>query len=136
MDPLSITVSALTLLSFLGSAVVKVKNMRDANKEVKSAVEDLSDFRVLVQQANNLVVEHAADMPESQIAMLSNLLKTSREKVEELDSIIQVLIQSASTTFKASKIAGLRHKSKVTALRRGFGNMKLSLSTMLNSMTM
>jgi hypothetical protein len=101
-------------------------------------VEDLSDFRQLVSQANDLIADHGADIPASQRKTLSGLLRDAELKLDELHQIVVYHTERSSLSgkIKASRFAWSRRESEVTALRVRFASMKLSLAALLGSMTM
>ncbi|KAN0099901.1 hypothetical protein V8E51_013676 [Hyaloscypha variabilis] len=136
MDPFSIRLSVLTFLSTAAAVEQKVESLRHADQTLRAVLEELSDFQMLVQQANILVDQYQAEIPEQQRADLTRLLERARSKLEEIDIIVEgVTKKGGDGVVKAKKLQWARRESKVAALQMGLNDLKLTLVILLNSIT-
>jgi hypothetical protein len=138
MDPLSIIVSSITLLTTVGTIVKTIKNVHNANDELLAIVDELSDFERLLRQTRLLVEENGTKIPQDQMSDLSALLDKARAKFSELEMIVQhrVVKSEAGGKIKASKIAWTREASHIATLQSSLKTITQKLSTLLTNMSM
>jgi hypothetical protein len=138
MDPLSIIVSSITLLTAAGTIAKTIKNIHNANDGLLAIVDELSDFERLLRQTKLLVEENGAKISQDQLSDLSALLDKARAKFSELEMIIQqrVVKSEANGEIKASKIAWIREASHITTLQSSLKSIAQKLSTLLTNMSM
>jgi hypothetical protein len=137
MDPLSITVSALTLLTTVAAVVKKIQSLRSADEALRVVLEDLSDFRMLVEQTNVLAEKYKTEIAEQQRSDLASLLGRAEMKLLELDKIVESASQGGGKSIlKAKKVEWARMTSKIAAIQESFKGIKFTLSTLLNTISM
>ena len=138
MDPLSITVSSVTLLAAVEAIVKTIKNIRKTNDEFLATVDELPDFERLLRQTKLLVVENRTKIPQDQLSDLSALLDRASAKFSELEMIVlhRVVKSKTSGKMKASKIAWAREASHIATLQSSLKSITQKLSTLLTNMSM
>lgn len=138
MDPLSITVSSITLLNVAEAIAKKIKNIRNANNELLAVLDELSDFERLLQRTKSLIEQHRSDLPEDQLSDLSALLEKAEAKFSELERITQhrVVKHEAGGKIKASKLAWIREASHITALQNSLKSITQELRTLLSNISL
>jgi hypothetical protein len=136
MDPLSIIASSITLITAATAITKKLRSLSGTNDELLVVIDELSDFRSLLQQTKSLIDGNQASIPEDQLTGLSGLLERAKTKFAELDTIIQNHVRSgASGKIRASKVVWMKQRSQIAALRESLRSLKLSLNTLLNNMS-
>ena len=98
MDPLSITTAILALLgacTTASKALAKIKNLKDAPELIQAINNEMSDLRLILLDAMDFF-EHARDsrsarfdITESTFNMCSAIFSHAREKILEVDTILQ-----------------------------------------------
>jgi signal transduction histidine kinase len=138
MDPLSIIVSSITLLTAVGTIAKTIKNIHNANDGLLAIVDELSDFERLLRRAKLLVEENGAKIPQDQLSDLSALLDKAGAKFSELEMIVRhrVTKSEANGKIKASKIAWAKEASHMTTLQSSLKSIAQKLSTLLTNMSM
>jgi signal transduction histidine kinase len=138
MDPLSIIVSSITLLTTVGTIAKTIKNIHNANDGLLAIVDELSDFERLLRQTKLLVEENGTKILRDQLSDLSALSEKARAKFSELEMIVQhrVVKSEASGKVKASKIAWTREASHIATLQSSLKSITQKLSTLLTDMSM
>lgn len=138
MDPLSVTVSTITLLTAVGAIAKKIKAVHNANNGLLAVLDDLSDFERLLRQIKSLIEEYGSNIPEGQLSDLSALLEKAKTKFSELDMIAQnnVARLKASGKIKASKMAWTREFSTIRSLQDSLKDIMQKLSTLLSNMSL
>jgi hypothetical protein len=138
MDPLSIIVSSITLLTTVGTIAKTIKNIHNANDSLLAIVDELPDFERLLRQTKLLVEENGTKILRDQLSDLSALLDKARAKFSELEMIVQhrVVKSEASGKVKASKIAWTREASHIATLQSSLKSITQKLSTLLTNMSM
>jgi hypothetical protein len=138
MDPLSIIVSSITLLTTVGTIAKTIKNIHNANDDLLAIVDELSDFERLLRQTKLLVEENGTKIPRDQLSDLSGLSEKARAKFSELEMIVQhrVVKSEVSGKVKASKIAWTKEASHIATLRSSLKSITQKLSTLLTDMSM
>ena len=138
MDPLSITVSTITLLNAVEAIVTKIKNIRNANNELLAVSDELSDFERLLRQTKSLIKQHGSDLPEDQLFDLSALLGKAEAKFSELEMITQhrVVKLEAGGKIKALKLAWTREASHITAPQNSLKSITQKLSILLSNISL
>lgn len=137
MDPLSIIVSSITLLTAVGTIVKTIKNVHNANDELVAIADELSDFERLLRQTGLLVEENGTKIPQDQLSDLSALLDKARAKFSELEMIVQhrVVKSKVSGKMKASKVAWVREASHIATVQSSLKAITQKLSTLLTNMS-
>jgi signal transduction histidine kinase len=138
MDPLSIIVSSITLLTTVGTIAKTIKNIHNANDGLLAIVDELSDFERLLRQTKLLVEENGTKILRDQLSDLSALSEKARAKFSELEMIVQhrVVKSEVSGKVKASKIAWTKEASHIATLRSSLKSITQKLSTLLTDMSM
>jgi hypothetical protein len=136
MDPLSIIASGLTLLTAVAAVAEKIASLKSADKALQTVLEDLSDFRMLVQQVNILVDQYQAEIPEQQRSDLALLLERAKGRLGDLNDALQGATQDGGKgIMRAKKLQWTRRASHIAKLQEGLKDLKSTLSTLLNSIS-
>jgi hypothetical protein len=138
MDPLSLTVSTVTLLTAVRAIAKKIKAVHNAGNGLRAVLHGLSDFDMLLRQIKSLIEEYGSNIPEVQLSDLSALLEKATTKFSELDMITQkhVARLKASGKIKASKMAWTRELSTIRPLQDSLKDIMQKLSTLLSNMSL
>jgi hypothetical protein len=138
MDPLSIIVSTITLLTAVGSIAKKIKYIHNANDEILAVLDELSDFGTLLRQTKSLIEEHGTKMPKHQLSDLSALLEKAKTKLTELETKTyhSALRLQAYGKINLSRITWSREASHIAALQNNLKNITEKLSTLLSNISM
>lgn len=143
MDPLSITVSVITLAG-AASAVVKslgkLSGLRDAGDELCTLINEVSDLRLVLLEVDFVIREKQDKevMPQAPISSLQAALDTARGKLLELDQLVHYRLirpQTTAKNFKPARVAWLKEKSRLKALQRSIRSSKIDLTALLGVIT-
>ena len=140
MDPLSITVSAITIAATANSIANDLRGLRHLNDDVSSLIDDVSDLRLVLLEVDFFVRENLdRARPSGQFSSaLQNILTSARSKVLELDKLIHFRLlrpQTPGSNIKVSRVAWLKEKARVKALQKGIKTSKLDLTVLLGVIT-
>lgn len=136
MDPLSITVSTLTILSTLETAFQLIKSYRDAPGQLEALNNEITDIVAVVTEVARVLnkfqdkIESLCDEGSHLTLALSNI----REKARALEALLRscvVVPSSASDGPKVSRISWLKMRSKVQRLQSELRDGRLNLSIAL-----
>ena len=136
MDPLSITVSTLTILSTLEKAFQLIKSYRDAPGQLEALNNEINDITAVVTEVARVLnkfqnkIESLSDEGSHLTVALSNI----REKAQDLEALFRscvVVPSSTSDEPKVSRISWLKVRSKVQRLQSELRDGRLNLSTAL-----
>lgn len=90
MDPLSIAASVVTIAGAAATLVrglEKLNQLRDATGELCALINEISDFRVVLQEFGNYV-EESQERLELPLDYLAQLLQRGRDALLRLDTIV------------------------------------------------
>lgn len=139
MDPLSITVSILTLAGAVSATVTHVQTLLDAPKEIIALSNDIADIEVVVQEVASCLSENGASRwTETTQINVSKLLRRAEDKLQRLSSILNdklLTCRNGNGRRRSVKIAWLKHKSEVEQLRKDLNSVKLSLAAVIGAAT-
>lgn len=136
MDPLSITVSTLTILSTLETAFQLIKSYRDAPGQLEALNNEVTDITAVVTEVARVVkkFQNKIESLSDEGSHLSLALSNIREKAKELEVLFRscvVIPSSASDGPKISRISWLKMGSKVQRLQSELREGRLNLSITL-----
>ena len=136
MDPLSITVSTLTILSNLETVFQLIKSYRDAPGQLEALNNEVTDITAVVTEVARVVnkfqnkIESLSDEGSHLSLAISNICEKAKE-LEVLFRSCVVIPSSASDGPKISRISWLKMRSKVQRLQSELREGRLNLSIAL-----
>ena len=119
MDPLSITVSIVTLIGAITTTVKTTKSLYSIPGEVDSLLNDLADSQVMLGSVEDCLQGHqgAAPILHNQMQELREDLLGARTLVQSLSIILQGDLSAAQGGYKIGRYAWLRAKRKIRELK-------------------
>ena len=137
MDPLSLTVSILTLLGAGGSiagAFEKLRSLRQAPEALHALNNEISDLHLIVLETNTLLQEHqdiASINRRTQdfAANLKPILDRAREKLLELESLIvyRLTTPGPSNEPNINKSAWMRERKRMKMIQTEIHTIRMDL---------
>lgn len=131
MDPFSITVGAIGLAGAAnkatGSAIKRLKALRDAPEELRDLLAELSQFELVLQR-----IQNAADPSEIAHSPLENVLGTARDKILELHWLIEYRLTKAWTSSEVDRSQWAGSQKDVDRLRKQLTNIRANLHVNLS----
>lgn len=140
MDPLSITVSTLTVLSALETAFQLVKSYRDAPDQLDALGNEVADITAAVTEVARVIRESRDKVHSSndKASYLTLALSKIRTKASTLEALLRFCVNPpslASGRAGVSRIAWLKVKSKVQKVQIELRDGRLDLSIALAAFT-
>ena len=143
MDPLSITVSVLTILGAggsVGKAVQKLVRLRQAPDALLALNNEISDFHIVVSRVESLIRLHQSaantttTLRESLLGDLGPLLERGKEKLLELANLIEHTLTSPRPNgeYLVNKIAWSHHQKRVKTLQDDIRSVKTSIVALVS----
>ena len=134
MEPFSITVGAISLAGaakkVTGSVIKRLKALRDAPEELQDLLAELSQFEEILQ-----AIQDAADPSETTHSPLETLLGTAKDKILELNSLIEYRLTQAGTSSKVDRLQWTQNQKDVDKLRKQLKNTRDNLDVILSLRT-
>ena len=141
MDPLSITVSVLTILGSSGSvgkAVKKLMGLRSLPDALLALNNEISDFHLVVSKTDALLRSHQSTPDTSSritdfATELSPLLARGKVKLLELECLIEYNLTRPGQhgVSVLNKVAWLREQDKVRTIQDEIRSIRTSLATLI-----
>jgi hypothetical protein len=146
MDPLSITVSVLTLTSAVAACLNRLRTFQEAPKEIHSLFDEVNDLRIVIQEADKSlrqqdlpsIYRSSAPLSSETVINLSTLLSRAKVKLVDLEEILndKLLIGNAkSGKFKYARTAWLKNKSTVESIGKDLVGIKINIMTVMGAAT-
>jgi hypothetical protein len=143
MDPLSITASAVSLLSFSGSCAKDLRKLihsvRNAPTEILALTNELADLNVLLADLNNTsqAIERAPVRSQADrdflIALVAQLAKAD-SKITQLHSLASTFsTRTADGSIKFQRYAWLKGRSSAIKMQRELAEVRQSLGLLFAS---
>jgi hypothetical protein len=145
MDPLSITASLVSLLSFSGSCAKDLRKLihtvRNAPTEILALTNELADLNVLLADLNNTsqAIERAPVQSQADreflIALAAQLAKAD-SKLMQLDSLASILsTRTSDGDAKFQRSIWLKKKSLAIRIQQELAEIRQSLGLLFTSNT-
>ena len=139
MDPLSITTGILALLgacSTASRAITKIRGIRQAPALIHAVNNELSDLQLALMEFKDYLRRKEEVEPQFSITnaatyeRCSSVLSQARDKVEELEMLMQYRILKAGReeTFDINRIAFLKEQSRLIRLQGDLRNAKQQIA--------
>jgi hypothetical protein len=145
MDPLSITASAASLLSFSGSCAKYLRKLihtvRNAPTEILALTNELADLNVLLADVNNTsqAIERAPVRSQADSDFLNALsaqLAKAESKIEQLHALAYSLsTRTNDGDTKFQRYIWLKKKSSAIRIQQELAEIRQSLSLLFTSNT-
>lgn len=129
MDPLSIIASTIAIADAVGYGLEKLRDLYEANSEVCALINEVTDLKLVLLEARRSIEERKSYPQQYQgsIEKIANLLLPANDKLEELEKIVSDEL-TASRTLR-TRIAWMRHKSKVNKILLALKEVRMNLPT-------
>ena len=130
MDPFSVTVGAIGLAGAAnkatGSVIKRLKALRDAPEELRDLLAELSHFELVVQ-----TIQNAADQSETAGSPLETLLGTAKDKILELNTLIEYRLTKAGTSSEVDRSQWAGSQKDVDKLRKQLKDIRANVDVIL-----
>ena len=144
MDPLSVTVSIVALIGAAQHVAVglnKLASLRGAPAAVLALNNELSDLRLVLSEAEPLLLKHGRATAASQTAIstiandtrLKLSIEGARDKLVELESIIQNRLMTRMGAI--DRLGWLKEQDKIRKALHDFRILRLNITVMLGVVT-
>lgn len=135
MDPLSIISGVITITSALAFSLDKAKRFYDAPAEIDMLINEVSDFRILIQELDSGITERLrvssrTSEGDGVVQSLVAHLKIAQGRLQSLDSKIASMMSSPRTSNQRRKIsrwAWMRQIQKIKTLAAELRRSRLTL---------
>ena len=139
MDPLSITVSIVALIGAAQQVAVglnKLASLRGAPAAVLALNNELSDLRLVLSEAEPLLLKHGRATAASTVANDTRLkpsIEGARAKLVELESIIQNRLMTRLGAI--DRLGWLKEQDKIRKALKDLRIVRLNITAMLGVVT-
>ena len=134
-DPLSITAS---IIAVVGAAegvtrtLAKIKSLRNAPNELLVLINEVSDLKIILDDMQNYIAQNTQrpQISQKELRNISTLINRAKEKLLELDQLIQYRLVKPESTLnqvKVSRREWLRAKNTIEKFRQSFRDIKLNI---------
>ena len=139
MDPLSITVSAITLLGTGGTiakGLHRIRSLRTAPDTLLQLHNEVSDLHLLLHAIDGLYRQNRDPDIGSQQEIVCTVLKRAKDTVLELEKVIAyVLTKETDSGTELDRVAWLLAFKKVKKLQNDMRNVRNDLNTVWTVIT-
>ena len=138
-DPLSITASIIAVIGAaegVSKGFSKIKDIRKAPSDLLALMNEVSDLSVILGDVESNI-RHAdrVPLPREQTAHMSALIQRAKDRLLELDQLIQFrLVKPATDKIKISRREWTIAKPTITKLRESLRDIRLNLLTQMVAM--
>lgn len=135
MDPLSISLGVVTLITAAGQVIKgaeKLQNVLRANNQVCALINELTDLKCVLSMAN----ANQEHLSSARIADLRVIIRRARDKLSELEHIINHRILKSSSPQKETtvdRLAWAREKAKIELIQKEVRQITSAFSLALNA---
>ncbi|KAL9117116.1 MAG: hypothetical protein Q9187_006351 [Circinaria calcarea] len=134
-DPLSFTAGIIAVIGAADGIVktlAKVRSMKNAPDELLALTNEVSDLRIILGDIDNYFSQstNRAQTPQEQLEHMSVLINRAKERILELDQLIQYKLvkpESVSDQIKVSRQQWARAKDVIEKFRQSLRDMRLNL---------
>ena len=145
MDPLSLTSTLITLIGAGGSTVHGIQrliSLRRAPYALLALNNEISDLQLVILETHDLLLEcensrHSRDISQAFTACLGPILNRAREKLLELDMLIQyrLTIQETGSEARLNRTGWLREQRNIRRIQEEIRSTKLNLVAAIGVLT-
>ena len=136
MDPLSISVSVLTILSTLSAVLRDVKEFYEAPKQIDTLAKDIEDLEFVVRLVAETLTAPQKNVPQGATTTITRLLARAKEELQHLEKILSrslTVPTSGADKLRYRRFGWLRERSNVDDARARLLTIKADLSTSLTA---
>src|SRR5271156_4138699 len=136
MDPLSISVSVLTILSTLSVVLRDVKEFYEAPKQIDTLAKDIEDLEFVVRLVAETLTAPQKNVPQGATTTITRLLARAKEELQHLEKILSrslTVPTSGADKLRYRRFGWLRERSNVDDARARLLTIKADLSTSLTA---
>lgn len=144
MDPISFTASVITVIATAATVAKHLEELRqglrDAPDILSSLVNEVSDFRIVLDACDAAVKEMYKDSnganPITPLATAAQVLDRTKGQLEELDKLISYCLREnshAPSIFANAKIRWIQAKSKTEKIQQKLRDSKQHLLMLMES---
>ena len=132
-DPLSLTVSIIAVIGaveVLGKTLKKISSIRNTLNELLALVNEISDFRIILSNIENHNVKNTEDVPQEQLQHMSILLNRAKDRLLQLDELVQhrlIKPNLTSTRIKVSQLNWSRASGTIEEFRKSLKDVRMNL---------
>ena len=132
-DPLSITASVIAVVGAaegVGKTLNKIRNFRDAPKELLALINDISDLRIVLGDLESHLTQNAPSIQEEQSEHISTLLNRAKEQLLQLDELVHYRLTRSDSTpqqVKISRQEWAKATSTIKKYRKRLQNTRLNI---------
>ena len=141
MDPLSLTASIIAVLgasATVASGIEKIISMRNAPDAILALNNEVADFQLVVGMIHELLQDYnSSNSTESAVytESLTSVLVRAKQKLLELDMLIQYRLMTGGTKQDFNRIAWVREHRKVKALQDEIRSIRMNLVAVIGVLT-
>jgi hypothetical protein len=136
MDPLSISVSVLTILSTLSVVLRNVKEFSEAPKQIDALAKDIDDLEFVVRLVAETLAAPHKNVLQGATITTTRLLARAKDELQHLEKILSRSLTVPTTgadKLKYRRFGWLREKKNVDDTRARLVTIKADLSTSLTA---
>ena len=126
MDPFSLTVGAITLAGAAKNAIGGISHLitalRDAPEELQDLQAGLSQFEEILR-----VIQDTTRLSENAGSSLEPLIGRAKDKIVELDSLIEYTLTQAGSSHKVDRYQWKQSQKDVDKLRKQMNDIRADL---------
>ena len=134
MDPFSITVGATALAGAAKNTIGGIKNLitalRDAPKELQDLQAELSQFEEVLR-----AIQDTTRLTGNAENSLEPLLGRAKDKIVELDSLIEYSLTQAGSSSKVDRFQWKQSQKDIDRLRKQIHDIRADLSIIIGVRT-
>ena len=131
IEPLSITVATLSLISAVNTCLHAVKTILNAPGDIQDLIEELENSRYVVEDVKQL----PWSLIDSNSLSLTRALKRVRASTERIDDFVKSRLLQNKDSHKVDRLAWQLHKSKLKELREQASVARMDLLGSLGTLT-
>ena len=143
MDPLSLSVSIITLLGAGGSIAKALGKLHLASDALFALNNEVSDLHVIVLETNRILQEHGNQIdgtqstPNSISKHLGSLLERAKQKLLELETLIEYRLTTpgASNDARPRKVAWIREQKRIKIMQEEIRSIRTSIVAVIGLLT-
>ena len=136
MDPLSISVSVLTILSSLNVGLRHIKLLRDAPREIDDVAKEIHDFELVTRVVSHALTTRESSLPGDTVTSIATLLSRAQDELLQLQHVFKddlVVAIPGTEKPKYRRLGWSKRNSKIDGIRKRLLNIKSDLSTSLTA---
>ena len=138
-DPLSVTAGIIAVLGAIESVtktLARIKSIRNAPNELLALINEVSDLKLILSDVQSYLADCTASqqLPREPLQHMSTLANRARDRLLELDELIQYRFTKADSTtdqIKVSRREWARARSTIETFRQSLRDIRLNIVTQM-----